>query len=247
MRQETGSSRRAARARTPARNPVDTPIPARASSTVAAARSEGNARRSATPPARWSVGRAAPGFPDVTPTPPTLGSGATPVPVGAGPASVTDSVSGSVAAGSGAAGSGAPASCGASAAGRASSPSGSTGRGTSVAEGPGTSVSSRAAYPPGASDDGGRDDVDESRPKRRFSSPIRSACSAITRRCCTTTDSNSRTRTSNRSTTASNDPESDTSRSSQATASAPVATHHDHQPVEQLRSSYPPIPTSRRR
>ena len=94
----------------------------------------------------------------------------------------------------------------------------------------------------GASEDGGRDDVEESRPKRRSSSTIRSACfairsvcSAITRRCCATTDSSSRTRASNRSTNASNDPESDTPRSSQATTSAPVATRHDHQPAEQLR------------
>ncbi|MGA9690798.1 MAG: hypothetical protein WBR33_04990, partial [Pseudonocardiaceae bacterium] len=41
-------------------------------------------------------------------------------------------------------------------------------------------------------------------------------------------------RPSNRSTNASNDPESDTPRSSQATISAPVATHRDHQPAEQL-------------
>jgi hypothetical protein len=88
---------------------------------------------------------------------------------------------------------------------------------------------------PGASEDGGRDDVEESRPKRRSSSTIRSACSAITHRCCSTTDSSSRTRPSNRSTTASNDPEPTTPRSSQATTSAPVATRRNHQPAEQLR------------
>jgi hypothetical protein len=91
----------------------------------------------------------------------------------------------------------------------------------------------------GASDDGGRDDVEESRPKRRSSSTIRSACSAITRRCCTTTDSSSRTRASNRSTNASNDSEPDTPRSSQATAPAPVATRRDHQPAEQLPATRP--------
>ena len=85
----------------------------------------------------------------------------------------------------------------------------------------------------------GRDDVEESLPKRRSSSTIRSACSVITRFCCTTTDSSSRTRPSNRSTNASNYPESDTPRSSQATISAPVATHRDHQPAEQLRLAEP--------
>ena len=77
---------------------------------------------------------------------------------------------------------------------------------------------------PGASADGGRDDVEEFLPRRRSSSAIRSACSAITRLCCTTTDSSSRTRASNRSTNASNDPKSDTTRSCQGATSALVAT-----------------------
>jgi hypothetical protein len=70
-------------------------------------------------------------------------------------------------------------------------------------------------------------------PRRRSNSAIRSACSAITRRC-TTIDSSSRTRPSNRSATAFNDLEPDTLRSSRATASTLVATRHDYQPAEQL-------------
>jgi hypothetical protein len=69
----------------------------------------------------------------------------------------------------------------------------------------------------GASDDGGRDEFDESCPSRCSNSAIR-------RSRCSNAVSKSRTRTSNCSTTASNDPDSATPRSSQTGLNPPTTT-----------------------
>jgi hypothetical protein len=67
----------------------------------------------------------------------------------------------------------------------------------------------------GASDDGGRDEVDESAARARFNSAISSGCSPITRSRWTNADSSSDTRASSTSTCCCNDPGTDTPRSSQ--------------------------------
>jgi hypothetical protein len=76
----------------------------------------------------------------------------------------------------------------------------------------------------GESEDGGREEFDESADKRRSNSVIRSACVVFTRTWCAKAASRSWTRASNCSTIVSNTPEPATPRSSQIWLNPPTPT-----------------------